>query len=39
VRECVKSSGLAERMGNDRLFPNARAVIRHYQEVSGANAG
>ncbi len=39
VRECVKSSGLAERMGNDRLFPNARAVIRHYQEMSRSDAG
>jgi anti-anti-sigma factor len=34
VRECIKTSGLAEHMGNERLFPNARAVIRHYQATS-----
>jgi MFS superfamily sulfate permease-like transporter len=35
VRHCVESSGLIERLGKERLFPNARAVIRHYQEMSG----
>ena len=32
VMECVKASGLADRIGRDRLFFNARAAIRHYQE-------
>ncbi len=30
VKEIIKASGLADRLG-DRLFPNARAVIRHYE--------
>ncbi len=30
--ECIKASGLADRLGRERLFFNARAVIRHYQE-------
>jgi anti-anti-sigma factor len=34
VKQCIESSGLAERLGKERLFPNARAVIRHYQEMS-----
>jgi high affinity sulfate transporter 1 len=32
VMESVKASGLADRLGRERLFFNARAVIRHYQE-------
>jgi len=32
VMECVKMSGLADRLGGERLFLNARAVIRHYEE-------
>ncbi|MCU0812598.1 MAG: SulP family inorganic anion transporter [Thiobacillaceae bacterium] len=32
VMECVKASGLADRLGRERLFFNARAVIRHYQQ-------
>ncbi|HQR58951.1 MAG TPA: SulP family inorganic anion transporter [Azonexus sp.] len=39
VMECVKASGLADRLGRERLFFNARAVIRHYQEnFSASNA-
>jgi high affinity sulfate transporter 1 len=32
VMESVKASGLAHRLGQERLFHNARAVIRHYEE-------
>jgi sulfate permease, SulP family len=32
VLECVRSSGLAERMGRERLLFNARAAITRYQE-------
>ncbi len=32
VMESIKASGLADRLGRERLFFNARAVIRHYQE-------
>jgi len=32
VMECIKASGLADRLGRDRLFFNARAMIWHYQE-------
>ncbi|MFO1058491.1 MAG: SulP family inorganic anion transporter [Dongiaceae bacterium] len=32
VLECIKASGLTDRLGSERLFPNARAVIRHYTE-------
>ena len=32
VRETIRSSALAERLGQERLLPNARAVIRRYQE-------
>jgi high affinity sulfate transporter 1 len=39
VKECVVSSGLADRLGKLRLFPNARAVIRHYQEMSVPASG
>jgi len=35
VRQCVEASGFFDRLGKERLFPNARAVIRHYQEMSG----
>jgi SulP family sulfate permease len=30
--ECVKTSGLADRLGRERMLFNARAVIRHYEE-------
>jgi SulP family sulfate permease len=33
VRECIRASALAERLGRERLLPNARAVIRKYQEM------
>ena len=39
VMECVKASGLADRLGRERLFFNARAVIRHYQENFSASNG
>jgi sulfate permease, SulP family len=29
----VRSAGLADRLGEERLFPNARAAIRHYVET------
>ena len=32
VMESIKASGLADRLGKERLFFNARAVIQHYQE-------
>jgi MFS superfamily sulfate permease-like transporter len=32
VMESIKASGLADRLGRERLFFNARAVIQHYQE-------
>jgi MFS superfamily sulfate permease-like transporter len=32
VMECIRLSPLAERLGAERLLPNARAVIRKYQE-------
>jgi high affinity sulfate transporter 1 len=32
VLECVTAAGLADRLGSERLLPNARAVIRHYAE-------
>ena len=32
VRESIRSSALAERLGQERLLPNARAVIRRYQQ-------
>ena len=35
VLECIRSSALAERLGQERLLPNARAVIRKYQESGG----
>ncbi len=38
VMECVKASGLADRLGRERLFFNARAVIRHYQENFSASS-
>ena len=36
VRQYVRSSGLADRLGEERLFMNARAAVRHYLE---GNAG
>jgi anti-anti-sigma factor len=41
VMECVKASGLADRLGRERLFFNARAVIRHYEErfLNASNNG
>jgi hypothetical protein len=33
VLEVVRSSGLAERLGRDRMLFNARAVIERYQEM------
>jgi len=39
VMESVKASGLADHLGRGRLFFNARAVIRQYQEnFSASNA-
>jgi high affinity sulfate transporter 1 len=38
VRECFESSGFAARLGKDRLFFNARAVIRHYQDAFASAA-
>jgi SulP family sulfate permease len=32
VMDCIKASGLANRLG-ERLFPNARAMIRHYEKL------
>jgi MFS superfamily sulfate permease-like transporter len=32
VLACIRSSGLAERLGRERLLFNARAVIKKYQE-------
>jgi sulfate permease, SulP family len=37
VMESIKASGFADRLGRERLFFNARAVIRHYQENFSAN--
>ncbi len=34
VLELIRSSALAERLGQERLLPNARAVIRKYQECN-----
>jgi high affinity sulfate transporter 1 len=36
VRQYVRSSGLADRLGDERLFMNARAAVRRYLE---GNAG
>ena len=36
VRQYVRSSGLADRLGEERLFMNARAAVRRYLE---GNAG
>lgn len=35
--ECVKASGLADRLGKNRLFFNALAMIRQYQENFSAS--
>ena len=32
VWESARASGFAQHLGKERLFPNARAVIRHYQD-------
>ncbi|MBL8420294.1 MAG: SulP family inorganic anion transporter [Dechloromonas sp.] len=37
VMESIKASGLADRLGRERLFFNARAVIQHYQENFSAS--
>ena len=31
VRDRLRAAGFIDRIGNDRLFPNARAVIQHYE--------
>jgi high affinity sulfate transporter 1 len=35
VLEGIRASGLAERLGKDRMLFNARAVIQHYQALEG----
>jgi sulfate permease, SulP family len=37
VLECIRSSGLADRLSQERLLFNARAVIRKYQESDVSN--
>lgn len=37
VLECIRSSGFADRLGRERLFFNARAVIGNYQEKFATN--
>jgi SulP family sulfate permease len=37
VLECIRSSVLADRLGQERLLFNARAVIRKYQESAQSN--
>jgi high affinity sulfate transporter 1 len=32
VMDSIKASGLADRLGKERLFDNARAMIRHYEK-------
>ncbi|HSE12617.1 MAG TPA: STAS domain-containing protein, partial [Rudaea sp.] len=39
VLEVVRSSGLAERLGRDRLLFNARAVIERYQAMQRESGG
>lgn len=34
VRKCIRSSGLAEAFGQERLFTNARIGLRRYLEIS-----
>ena len=34
VRQRLQAAGIVARIGNDRLFPNARAVIRHFEASS-----
>ena len=36
VMESIRAAGLGERLGPDRLLPNARAVIKQFQEMQGA---
>lgn len=38
VLEMVRRSGLAERLGSDRMFYNARAGLKHYQSLHGGPA-
>ncbi len=37
VLQCIRSSALADRLGQERLLFNARAVIRKYQERDALN--
>jgi sulfate permease, SulP family len=37
VLECIRSSGLADRLGQERLLFNARAAITKYQERGVSN--
>lgn len=39
VLEVVRSSGLAERLGKERMLFNARAVIERYQELQATTGG
>lgn len=39
VLASVRSSGLAARLGEERLFPNARAAIRHYLDTIATVSG
>lgn len=39
VLEMVRRSGLAERLGPERMFYNARAAIARYQELYGSTGG
>jgi hypothetical protein len=36
VLESVRSSGLADRLGRERLLFNARAAIRKFQDADGS---
>lgn len=38
VKESIRSSGLADRLGKERMFFNTRAVIQHYQEHFATDA-
>jgi MFS superfamily sulfate permease-like transporter len=39
VLEVVRSSGLADRLGRERLLFNARAAIERYQELQRGGSG
>jgi hypothetical protein len=39
VLEVVRNSGLAERLGSERLLFNARAVIERFQALQRAAGG